>query len=267
MTGLLDSSTMPRPVSQLLRALGLLAYLGVTLVVFVVAAYVSFSLFVRSGTRPAPDVVGLTVEEAGNVLADQGLELERSATALADDEVPAGRVLRQNPAPRALVKRGSQVEVVLSLGPETVEVPELVGKALATAHFTLTAADLDLGKTLTVLSDEPPGTVVEQRPAVGEAVAPSTEVDLLVAGGEAGTNYVMPDLIYEDYDRVRDFFERRGFRLGSVRFERYEGVRPNVILRQFPLAGHPVTENDTLSLVVAAPPNRSDGRPGAGLGG
>jgi beta-lactam-binding protein with PASTA domain len=62
----------------------------------------------------------------------------------------------------------------------------------------------------------------------------------------------MPDLIYRSYDDVRGFFEQRGFHLGSVRFETYEGIPPGIVLRQFPLAGHPLHPQDPIALVVAA---------------
>jgi hypothetical protein len=58
---------------------------------------------------------------------------------------------------------------------------------------------------------------------------------------------------------VQRFFQTRGFRLGSVKYERYEGIRPGVILRQYPLAGHPLRREDTVALVVAA--ERLDERP------
>ncbi|MDP9122516.1 MAG: PASTA domain-containing protein [Acidobacteriota bacterium] len=82
-------------------------------------------------------------------------------------------------------------------------------------------------------------------------MAPASTVDLLLAMAAAGERYLMPDLVYRHYEEVRPFFERRGFRFGSVRFERYEGVAAGVILRQFPLPGHPLTRNDPVSLVVA----------------
>jgi beta-lactam-binding protein with PASTA domain len=62
----------------------------------------------------------------------------------------------------------------------------------------------------------------------------------------------MPDLIGRDFERIRLAFEARGFRLGGVRSQTYEGAAAGTILRQFPLAGYPVTRKDTLSFVVAA---------------
>ena len=63
--------------------------------------------------------------------------------------------------------------------------------------------------------------------------------------------FIMPDLVYRNYEQVRPYLESKGLGFGSVRFERYEGVAGGVILRQFPLPGHPVTRQDAISLVVA----------------
>ncbi|HEX5855485.1 MAG TPA: PASTA domain-containing protein, partial [Thermoanaerobaculia bacterium] len=63
---------------------------------------------------------------------------------------------------------------------------------------------------------------------------------------------VMPDLIGRDFERVRTAFEERGFRIGGVKSQAYEGAANGTILRQFPLAGSPVTRRDALSFVIAA---------------
>ncbi len=241
-----------------LRALGFLVYLGLVIVVFLLAAYVSFNLFVRSGATRTPSLAGLSLDDARGQLADQGLELRVEESGRYDAQVPADHVVQQNPPEGALVKRGSSVEVVPSLGPQRVGVPALGGQGLQSAQVLLSAAGLSLGRTVEVFGhDAAAGSVVAQEPPAGATVAPGATVDLLLARQSSGETYVMPDLVYRDYEDVRSFFEGRGFRLGSVKYERYEGIRPGVILRQYPLAGHPLGKSDTIALVVAAD------RPGA----
>lgn len=240
--------------SKLLRGLGLLLYMGAAFLVFALAAYTSFSLFVRSGGTRAPDLAGLTRSEASAALADQGLELASVDTALRyDDRVPAGHIVQQSPDAGTLVKRGSVVQVILSQGPRLLKVPDLSGQALPSAQVSLAAAGLAVGQQLGVFSDRgAPGTVVEQDPTAGSSVPPATSVNLLIGLGQPRETYVMPDLIYRDYESVRQFFDQRGFRLGSIKYEPYEGISRGVILRQFPLAGHPLSHQDAISLVVAA---------------
>ncbi len=242
-------------LQKVLRTLGFLAYLGLVATVFVLAAYVSFSLFVRSGTTRAPEVTGLPVEEARQLLRDQGLELRVEENGRYDDAVPADHVVRQDPSEGALVKRGSAMVVVSSLGPQRIPVPDLDGQGLQSAQVLLAAAGLSLGRTVEIFADDTAtGMVVGQQPAAGTTVAPGGTVDLMLAREGSTPAFVMPDLVYREYDRVQRFFDTRGFRLGSVKYERYEGIRPGVILRQYPQAGHPLRREDTIALVVAAEP-------------
>ena len=159
--------------SKLLRGLGFLAYLALLFVIFGLAAYTSFSVFVRSGATTVPTVVGLSRTDAVNLLADHGL-VPRDAEGAGryDDKVPAGRVARQNPDPRTLVKRGSPVTVVLSLGPRRVAVPDLRGKTLPGAQAAISGTGLALGRILGALAPnhEAPGSVLEQDPDTGTAV-------------------------------------------------------------------------------------------------
>lgn len=247
-------------LSRLLRGMGCLAYVLLILVIFGLAAYTSFSLFVRSGVTTVPSVVGLSQTDAANLLADQGLTLKGGeGSSRYDDKVPAGRVARQNPDPRTLVKRGQPVLVVLSLGPRRVQVPDLTGKNLTGAQSAISGTGLALGRILGAIAPnhEAAGTVLEQDPDPGAAVAPATGVDLLLAMGTPSERYVMPDLVSRNYEAVRPYFDQIGFKLGNVKFERYEGVAAGVILRQFPLPGHPVSREDAISLVVAT----ADGAP------
>jgi beta-lactam-binding protein with PASTA domain len=238
---------------RLLSGLGVVAYALLVFVAFLAASYFAFSFFVRSGVLAVPDVAGLSRADAADLLADLGLTLRRAdGGGRYDDKIAAGRIVRQNPDPHTLVKRGSSVEVVLSLGPRRVKVPDLSGKALPAAQVTLSAIGLDVGSIQGAFdSRKAPGAVMEQEPGAGDEVPPASPVNLLLAMATPGRRYLMPDLVYRHYDPVKQFFEARGFRFGSVKFERYEGVASGVILRQFPLPGHPLTANDPVSLVVA----------------
>lgn len=258
---MLDCRAMASASRKLLRFLGFSVYALVVVVVFVASAYGAFNLFVTSGATRVPEVVGLARAEAADRLADSGLEMVVEGDGgRYDPEVPAGHIIEQTPAGSSLVKRGTAVGAVVSLGPQRLTVPELEGKSLQSAQVTLAAGGLTLGPALKVFA---PGTaagvVVAQDPEPGRLVSPAAEVRVFLTQAAGGRRVIMPDLIYRDYDQVRAFFERAGLRLGRVTFEIYEGAREGMILRQFPLAGHPLTAADAVSLVVAAGPSADDG--------
>ncbi len=240
--------------SKVVRALGWLGYGGVLALAFGLAAYLSFSLLVRSGVTQVPDLVGLPAEEVAGVLADRGLaRREGGERERYDDTVPAGRVARQSPKGGSLVKRGSAVEAIVSLGPQLIEVPDLSGRVLASAQVTLSANGLSVGRTASVFAaGGVPGTVVDQSPAPGERVGGDSPIDVYLALDDTAAVYLMPDLVYREYALVRRFFEARGLRLGNVKFEPYENIPEGIVLRQFPLPGHPLGRLDAISLVVAS---------------
>lgn len=245
------TAKMSHPVVRfLLRWSGRLAYVGLLGVLFVLAGYIAFSLFVRSGVTTAPQLAGVSEAEARELAANRGLDLQVLASGEFDPEIPAGHVVRQDPPARTLVKRGGDMRVLLSLGPKVLRVPDLSGQTTLAAQIELSAAGLMPGRTVSVRQDAPAGTVVGQSPAADAAVAPGTVVDLLVCSADQGGTFVMPDLIYRDYETVRRFFSQRGFRLGRVKYDTYPGIRDGVILQQFPRAGNQLGRQDAISLEV-----------------
>lgn len=221
------------------------------------SSYLALSNFVRSGVIAVPDLVGLDRSQAEGGLATAGLALQRVEDDRYDEAVPAGHVLRQDPPAGSAVKEGSGVVVYLSRGRELVETPDLSGQVLQTAQVSLTASGLQMGRSRSVFAESgEPGTVVRQDPPAGSPIDPSSQVDLMVSLSNPGAMVVMPDLIDLPEDPVRDFFETRGFLLGRVKYEPYEGVPAGIILRQYPLPGHPLRQSDSIALVVAAQDSR-----------
>jgi len=251
---------------KLLRGLGCLAYVGLLGGIFSLVAYLAFSFFVRGGVTSTPDVYGLSQDEAVALLADQGLSAGWSEDGeIWDEKVSRGHIVRQEPRAGVYIKRSSEVVLTLSLGPRRLEVPKLAGEALQSVQVSLGAVGLKVGNVFNVFDERAsPGFIVAQSPPPGERLESSANVDLLISAGDPGHSYVMPDLVKLRYDGVRNFFEQHGFRIGKVSFESYEGVPPGVILRQFPLAGHPLRKSDVISLDVVATPA---GQPGSTVTG
>ena len=247
---------------KLLRGAGCLSYLGLLGLIFSLVAYFAFSGFVRGGVTATPEVYGLSQDEAVALLADQGLRATWSEDGeIWDEKVARGHIVRQEPRAGVYIKRSSDVVLTLSLGPRRLAVPKLEGEALQSVQVALGAVGLKVGSTFQVFDDRAgPGFIVAQSPAPGERVEADAKVDLLISAGDLGNSYVMPDLVKLKYEGVRLFFESHGFRIGKVSYESYEGVPPGTVLRQFPLAGHPLHKTDVISLdVVASPQNLPKG--------
>lgn len=231
---------------------GRLLYALLLAAVLVASVWISFSRFILGRSLEVPDMRRMSVEDAVAMAAARGLRVvPDAARAEYDERVAAQRIRGQSPAAGTAVKAGQTIRVFLSLGPRTIRVPDLSGSRPRTAALALERGGLVEGAVSAARVDGTPG-IVAQGVAPGTVTTPGTPVDVLVTRGAPDVSWVMPDLIGRDFERVRLAFEARGFRLGGVRSQTYEGAAAGTILRQFPLSGYPVTMKDTLSFVVAA---------------
>jgi serine/threonine-protein kinase len=96
-------------------------------------------LVISKGRRPIPvgSWVGKSADEAQKQLEKRGLKVDISQQY--DNDVPAGVVISQAPKGGTLFK-GQTVELLVSLGPELVEVPNVVAFGVDDAVATLEAA-------------------------------------------------------------------------------------------------------------------------------
>ena len=232
---------------------GRVIYAMVLAGVLATATWLSFTRFVAGKSLKVPNFTNLTAEEAVTVAAERGLvaEVDSSQEGF-DEKVAAHRVRSQVPAADTAVKGGQTIRIALSLGPRAVRMPDLTGLSARAAALSVAKAGLKEAAVASGRLPGPPG-VIAQGIAPGSIAPPDSPVDLLVNRGTPDVAWVMPDLIGRDFERVRKDFEERGFRIGGVKSQPYEGAANGTILRQFPLAGSPVTRRDALSFVISAP--------------
>jgi serine/threonine-protein kinase len=140
------------------------------------------ALVVSSGPAPrtVPNLVNMPVDQARAALAELRLQLREVPRRFSND-VPAGAVIVQNPAPQAQVPRESTVDVRVSKGPDLRRVPELEGFTLPQARERLRNRGLRIGRLL----GSRQGVVVEANvngePVIeGDRLPRGTQVDLVL---------------------------------------------------------------------------------------
>ena len=107
--------------------------------------------------------------------------------------MPEGSVISQNPSGGSSAAPGSAVDLVISLGPADVVVPDVVGLPQGLAESSIVSANLLVGAVTTANSDTvPAGDVISQNPGGGSSVPPGTLVDLVISLGPA--DVVVPDV-------------------------------------------------------------------------
>jgi serine/threonine-protein kinase len=102
------------------------------------------------------------------------------------DSVSAGTIINQDPAPGASLQRGTAVYLSVSKGPETVILPDLVGRSLDDARRALSQLGVTLREVTQVTrTDVPPGQVVATTPAARTSIKHGDGVTLAVAAAAA----------------------------------------------------------------------------------
>ena len=141
------------------------------------------NLIVSQGaeTLTVPDLSGMSSEEVSAALSKAGLK-GVTGKAVYSKDVEKGKVVSQSPAAGSTVSKGSTVEYVLSLGVETVSVPNVVNKTEEKATAELEAAGfvvtVERGYSSTVDS----GYVYKQDPSSGKLES-GEEVTIYVSKG------------------------------------------------------------------------------------
>ena len=158
------------------------------------AAIASMSDLIGSIEPPSegavvPDVVGLAQAEAEGIIVAEGLV---AATQLeSSDTVDAGLVIATDPAAGATVPFDTHIQIRVSTGIDTVEVPDVAGTAQTNAIAELEAAGLESSVEVGESETVEEGFVIETNPAAGTLVAVGTEVSVLVSSGPGDTT--VPD--------------------------------------------------------------------------
>ena len=183
-----------------------------TTVVSGTSVAVTVSLGPASNGTTVPDLLGLTQTQAEAALTSVGLTLGTVSEAYSDT-VTAGLVVTQEPAAGAPVSSGSAIAISVSLGPESVIVPDVVGLSQANAQTALTNAGLTVGATNEAYSESvAAGLVISQEPPAGVTAPRGSSVTITVSigpdpdGGGDNTAPIAdagPDMTVKMYANVR----------------------------------------------------------------
>jgi serine/threonine-protein kinase len=216
-----------------------------------VAFFVVLKFEARSTQVAVPDLSGATREDAERRARGEALDVE-VVQERHDAQVPSGRILQQDPPAGSSVRRGRKIRVILSLGGEVLDMPDLVGKADRQMTMELQRDGLAAGDEALVPSRlAPAGTVLAQVPPPRSPAIAGMRVHRLVSSGSAPARFVMPDLTGRPLGRVESWISDSGFRKGAVRRVEAAGRPSGTVVGQLPMGGYPVSARDAVDLTVA----------------
>ncbi len=182
-----------------------------------------------------PLLTNLTLDNAAGLCDSNGLRIVHRGERH-DPGVAAGAIVEQRPGAGSVVPRDSEVAVIVSLGPDNVDVPDVIGQSLATARSRITAAGLAAG------------LVNATSPGPGEHASRGSEVSISVVAAQR--QVAVPDVSGQRQSVGRDAITAAGLVVGEVHHG-FNDMRPAfIILSTDPPAGTMVEPGSTVSITI-----------------
>ncbi len=163
--------------------------------VALLSAALTMRIALHGGEVAVPDFAGMSIAEASQVALNKRLDLTIE-NKFYSTVVPAGRILSQAPAPGSRVRKKWQVRVTASLGPQQVEIPDVVGQPQREATMNIRRKSLDLGTVAHIGAPGDPDIVLSQTPPPNAGVdRPRVSLLLSESNDAATAAFVMPSFI------------------------------------------------------------------------
>jgi serine/threonine-protein kinase len=199
-----------------------------------------------------PALQGLDQAAAQQAITDAGLKVG-DVTQAPSATVAQGKVVSSDPAGGASVAKGSTVKLVVSAGPDTIAVPNVVGLSEDRARQTLKSAGFTSVSSRPTDSLEDEGNVVAVDPGEGEQAAKNTTITLQISTG----TLKVPDVKGKTAADAQKALTDAGFSAGQIRTAEVDpgSAAPGTVVNTDPGAGTAVGRGDTITLQVAKADN------------
>ena len=210
-----------------------------------------------------PDLYNMTIEEAENDPRIEGVfEIQKADSEFSTD-VPEGHILRQDPK-KDETRKGSQlvIQVWVSAGEETGEVPDLENKSEQDARILLEKLNKEYNLELTVEAPEElkqfseeitEGYVIKTEPAQGEILKKGDTVKLILSKGPDIKPVTVLPFVGMSIDSVLSQLESYKLTCDAADVEVVDSDKPGgTIVWQSPASGETVPEWTTIKFRVSA---------------
>ena len=210
-----------------------------------------------------PDLYNMTIEEAENDPRIEGVfEIQKAGSEFSAD-VPEGHILRQDPK-KEETRKGSQlvIQVWVSAGEETGEVPDLENKSEQDARILLEKLNKEYNLELTVEAPEElkqfseeitEGYVIKTEPAQGEILKKGDTVKLILSKGPDIKPVTVLPFVGMSIDSVLSQLESYKLTCDAADVEVVDSDKPGgTIVWQSPASGETVPEWTTIKFRVSA---------------
>lgn len=210
--------------------------LGSTLILMLVVLW-GIRLYTNHGESfELPDLTGMSVQDAAQVLQAKELEYEVADSVYLDGAVP-GSVIGQDPDAGHSVKEGRTIFLsICAVAPEQVVMPHLTDISFRQAVSMMQAVGLNVGRIEYQHSEFPNlvlGQKINGQPVLpGTRVNKGTNIDLLIGKSGDGEKTVVPNLLGGNLAQAKGEIASLFLNLGAVIYDESVQTREDTLAAQ-----------------------------------
>ena len=188
------------------------------LVVALFSAVTAMRFAIHTSEVVVPNLLGKIPLEGRKIAEDSGLQMEVERRYYSPT-TPEGKILSQLPPANTQVRRGWQIRVALSLGPQRIEIPSLLGQSQRAAEINIRRRGLDVGAIAEFqIPGTPPDQVLSQSPLPNASGVSAPKISLLVTSTSQPQALVMPNFVAQPLANAVQVLQGAGLHVGVVTF-------------------------------------------------
>ncbi|MGE5474866.1 MAG: Stk1 family PASTA domain-containing Ser/Thr kinase [Ignavibacteriales bacterium] len=214
-----------------------------------VGFYVYSKFFTKTVVIKAPNIVGMQVEEAKELLKQNNITIKETERRY-DDKLAKDAIISQDPIADMEMKSPGEIRVVVSEGQETVNVPDLTGMSYREAQNELQKYGLLIRIIYEPNAEIPQNYVIRQTPAANSPFAKNSEVQVFVSDGAENAKIKVPNLIGMSETDARQLIRDSRLTLGDVSYTKDSSQSDGVVLFQSISPDTEVTNLTKVSITV-----------------
>ena len=217
----------------------LLGSIAVMAVIVILLLVFNMNFGKDSGYVPAPDIVNATEQTARAEV--EALDLVPMFKNTFSSEVNTGLVISQDPQPGTEMKPGDTVSIEVSVGPDLLPMPDVVGMPLEDAEAYLMEYFKDQNITIEIIEQTegnyPDGAVISQVPLENDKVTQNEKITLTVKVASDTLMKKAPDVIKQPLSEALRILKSSGYSTFYIYEEQNDSYGSGIVFNQSPAQG------------------------------
>ena len=215
--------------------------------------FTAWKMGVFSSTKPAPDLRGLSLEEAKAKAEEEGFSIKQGKDIYSND-YPENKVCTQDPEPGQETPKEGTITVHISKGSKEGVVPNVVGMKQEDVEEYLKEYGYLLGNVKMVTDPAEEGTVLFQDPERGTPLDKESKINIEVSDGKGTEKGTVPSVTGLSLEDAKKRIKEEGFRVGRVDYDWDNSIDKGYVIYQQYQANSLLDKGTSIDIQVSSGP-------------